>query len=49
MRRRIQIYLDHAKHLTPEQRRWLRTQEAKRTSDKTRMKEARRLIRGEYA
>jgi Spy/CpxP family protein refolding chaperone len=45
MRRRVQIYLDHAKHLTKEQRAWLRHQEAKRANDKTRMKEARRLIR----
>jgi Spy/CpxP family protein refolding chaperone len=45
MRRSVQIYLDHAKHLTPEQRKWLRNQEAKRANDKTRLKEARRIVR----
>lgn len=45
MRRSIRIYLDHAKHLTKEQRRWLHEQEAKRAGDKTRLKQARAIIR----
>lgn len=45
MRRRIRIYLDHAKHLTSEQRKWLKNAEAKRANAKTLMKEARRIIR----
>jgi hypothetical protein len=34
MRKSIRIYLDHAKHLTPEQRKWLRDQEAKRANQR---------------
>jgi hypothetical protein len=45
MRRRVAIYLDHAKHLTPEQRRWVREQEKKRAGDKTRLKQARAIVR----
>jgi hypothetical protein len=45
MRRSIRIYLDHAKHLTPDQRRWLREQEKKRAGDKTRLKQARAIVR----
>lgn len=45
MRRSLRIYLSHAKHLTPEQKRWVRTRDAKRAGDKTRLKQARSIIR----